>query len=504
MKGLILLLGALFVGWIQACADSAPEFVASATGGLPVRASVLAGRWYPDEAGALRKEIDGYLAAVPPVASAYPVRALVVPHAGYRWSGPTAAYGYNAVKGKNYKRVVLLGPSHTAGFRGGSIAPVSAYATPLGMVSLDREACDRLLQSDIIHSFAQVHEREHSLEIQLPFLQVVLGDFQLIPVVIGQVIPADVVVLADLLRPLLTPDTLLVLSSDFTHQGPRFDYVPFKENVKQNVQRLDFAAINPILNLDARGFWHLLDQTQATICGRNPIQIGMMALPAQTQVELAHYTTSGEATGDYAETVSYAALVFRQRADYLDRKEQKLLLAAARMTLEQTFAAGKADAYTMPTDVISERLKDSKGVFVTLSRNGRLRGCIGQLEHKDPLYQAVPATVLLSAFGDRRFSPLEAEELATTDIEISLMSPMQSVPDWKTIVLGRDGIRLAKQGRSALFLPQVALEQGWSIEETLQNLCLKAGLPIDAWMEGCRFETFTAQVFGETFWTLTE
>ncbi|MGC9329484.1 MAG: AmmeMemoRadiSam system protein A, partial [Candidatus Hinthialibacter sp.] len=159
----------------------------------------------------------------------------------------------------------------------------------------------------------------------------------------------------------------------------------------------------------------------------------------------------------------------------------------------------KAAEYIPPADQITERLKQKKGIFVTLHKKGVLRGCIGHLEGDQPLYRAAANTVLLSAFGDRRFSPLEKNELDEIDIEISVMSPMKTIDSWKEIVLGRDGITLEKKGRSALYLPQVALQQGWTVEETLSHLCEKAGLKSDDWKTGCTFRTFTAQVFGETF-----
>lgn len=465
-----------------------------------VRSSILKGTWYAGNKEMLTKQVDDLVRAVPePSANPNHIRAIIAPHAGYAYSGPCAAYSYRPLVGTKYKRVIILAPSHHAAFPGGSIDSVNACETPLGQTLFDREACDSLLKSDLIKNHPEAHEQEHSIEIQLPFLQRVLGDFKLIPIVLGEITPEQCIALADLIRPLLDRDTLLVMSSDFTHQGPRFDYIPFKDKVKENIQRLDFMAVNHILNLDVRGFWIFLNGTKATICGRNPIKIGMMALPLQTQVEFVHYETSGDKTRDYSETVSYCALVFRERTDYLDENETGILLQAARNSLEETFKISKPKEYAIPDAQITERLKQMKGVFVTLQKKGELRGCIGHLEGDQPLYRAVPSTVLLSAFSDNRFEPLKKNELTETDIEISSMSPMTPIASWKEIVLGRDGVVLEKNGRQALFLPQVALEQGWNVEETLDHLSQKAGLNADAWKSDCNFKTFTAQVFGETF-----
>ncbi|MEW6234320.1 MAG: AmmeMemoRadiSam system protein B [Candidatus Omnitrophota bacterium] len=476
---------------IIACGDSS---------GANVRKSILAGTWYEGTQAKLTQQVDGFLKQVPQTApNPNRVRALVVPHAGYEYSGETAAYAYKVLTGAPIRRVVILGPSHRAAFRGGSIADADAYETPLGLVNLDKEACKSLRSSSLFQSLPEADAQEHSLEIQLPFLQRTLKEFTIVPIVVGDISSSDGYEMAKAIQPLLDEKTLLVMSSDFTHQGPRFGYIPFKDNIRANVQRLDFAAVNPILNLDANGFADFIERTQATICGHNPICIGLAALPQQTQVEFVRYATSGDKTKSYDESVSYSSLVFRERKDYLDEKETALMLEIARKTLEQNFAEGKAKEYQPEPNLVTERLKEKKGVFVTLNKKGELRGCIGDLQGSDPLCQTAAKTVLLSAFRDTRFNQLQKEELKDVDIEISVMSPRQPVDSWKDIVLGRDGFILEKKGRSALFLPQVALEQGWTVEDALKHLCLKAGLQEDDWKSGCSFQTFTAQVFGETF-----
>jgi len=383
--------------------------------------------------------------------------------------------------------------------QGGSIPDFDAYETPLGVVKLDTAACRKLREIPEIKTVPAAHEEEHSVEIQLPFLQSVFKDFSLVPIVIGEISPESCMAIANAIKPLLDQETLLVMSSDFTHQGRRFGYIPFKDKVKENVQRLDFMAVNHILQFDVLGLWRFLEKTQATICGRNPILIGLMALPTQTQVEFLRYATSGDKSGDYAETVSYASLLFRDEPDYLNEEEAGRLLTIARTTLENTMKSQKTALFTPPEDQITERMKVQKGMFVTLMEKGELRGCIGHMEGEQPLYQEAAQTVLLSALRDRRFEPVRPEEVKDIEIEISILCPMKAVPSWKEIMLGRDGMVLSKRNRQALFLPQVALEQGWNIEDTLSHLCLKAGLNADDWKSGCAFQTFTAQVFGETY-----
>ncbi len=490
-RNLFLTCSILVVPFVYLSANSARE---------EIRPSVLKGTWYAGSRDTLQKQVDDLLSQVPdPKTNPNRIRAVIAPHAGYTWSGACAAHSYKPLKGAGYKRIVVLAPSHHTFYQGGSIAKVDAYETPLGKIMLDRVACDTLMKSQYFSDRPEAHSQEHSIEIQLPFLQRVLGDFTLVPIVISELTSGECIGIADAIRPLLDRDTLLVISSDFTHQGPRFQYVPFKDRVKENIQRLDFVAVNFILNLNVRGFGDFLEKTKATICGRNPIKIGMMALPMQTQVEFVRYETSGDKTKDYSETVSYCSMLFRERTDYLDENETKALLQSARATLTETFKQKKPTESMIPEDRLTARLQQPKGVFVTLNKKDSLRGCIGHLESDQPLFKAVPNTVLLSAFSDRRFEPLEEKELNEIDIEISVMSPMKTIDSWKEIVLGRDGIVVEKNGRRALYLPQVALEQGWNIEDTLSHLCEKASLNANDWKSGCSFQTFTAQVFGETF-----
>jgi AmmeMemoRadiSam system protein B/AmmeMemoRadiSam system protein A len=469
-----------------------------------VRKSILSGSWYEADASKLSKQIHRFFDSVPKeLSNGNRIRALIAPHAGYTWSGETAAYSYKPLTSHEYQRVIILAPTHRHHFRGASIADVDAYETPLGTVPLAREQCDTLLKSEQFQSIQEAHSQEHSLEIQLPFLQIALKKFQIIPIVMGDISPKDCIEIANLIRPLLTEDTLLVISSDFTHQGPRFGYQPFQENVQNNIQRLDFAAVNLILNQNVTGFWSFVDQTRITICGRNPIKAGLLALPLQTQTEFVRYETSGDKTKDYYETVSYCSILFREQNEYLNEDDFQTLLSIARNSLKETFKAKKATEFTPEKDLLTSSLEKNRGAFVTLHKHGKLRGCIGHMQEDTPLYKTVSNTVLLSAFGDRRFPPLTEDEMKDIDIEISVLSPMKTIQSWKEIVLGRDGIIVEKQGKSAVYLPQVALEQGWTIEDTLSHLCQKAGLSEDDWKSDCRFKTFTAQVFGETFKKLT-
>jgi len=281
-------------------------------GPLPsVKEPHLAGRWYPAGPAELAESVRALLGAG---GSARPdVLAVVVPHAAYQYSGPTAACGF-AAAGAGVRRAVVLAPSHFAGFRGVAFLPMSGYRTPLGVVPIDTAATAALARAPLVRPNPAVFMREHALEIQLPLLQGLAPECALVPLLVGSLEPGDAAALAGVLRPLLAPGTLLVASSDLTHYGRRFDYLPVPPidavTVAAAVRRVDEGALERIVALDADGFAAYVERTGATICGRHPIEVLLRALPAGARGERLAYTTSLEVTGDYEHTVSYAAVAF--------------------------------------------------------------------------------------------------------------------------------------------------------------------------------------------------
>ena len=273
----------------------------------------VAGTWYNDEPGALARQIDGFLKAgrekVPPCGR---VRALLVPHAGFTYSGAVAGAGFAWLRDQRFEHVVLLGPSHHARFPGAAAPSADVYCTPLGEVALASPAIASL---DGQPGF-RIHDApflpEHCLEAEILFLQRALSPgWSLLPLLIGSGSTArDVASVADGLRPWITPDTLIVVSSDFTHFGPRFRYVPFQDGLPQRIEQLDMGAVERILAGDAPGFADYVERTGATICGRDAIGILLQLLPGDLDSRLAAYDTSGRMTGDWNHTVSYASLVF--------------------------------------------------------------------------------------------------------------------------------------------------------------------------------------------------
>ncbi len=475
-----------------------------------VRPPAVAGTWYPGDAKELETYLDGLLAGEAKDLQG-PVRALISPHAGYRYSGAAAADGYRQVRGGTYSRVLVLGPAHRGRFHGLSIAAVDHYETPLGRMSLDLEAVNALRKSTLVSADPRAHRHEHGIEMQLPLLQRALQPgWRLVPVLVGDMHDGDYARAADLLRPLLGSDTLVVASSDFTHYGPRYDYAPFPHDADTpaRIKALDRGALERILARDAVGLLDYQAETGITICGYRPIVLLLHLLGEDTQGHLLTQTSSGELTGDYRNSVSYLGILFtgRARSDGvvipretgLSREHLEQLHRIASAAVEvgaRPRESGPMERLNRLLEGVPPELKTPSGAFVTLKKRGQLRGCIGYIQPRKPLYQAVARNGINAALHDRRFSPLSPGELNGLEVEVSVLTPPETVDSYLDFDLGEEGVILEKSGHSAVFLPEVAVEQGWDREQTLTHLSQKAGLPPDAWRQGASFKTFRSIKF---------
>lgn len=475
-----------------------------------VLGSTIAGSWYPGTASGL----DCMLAkCFSPITAAVkePLRdLLVLPHAGYSYSAQTAAYAVKHVLGAKYSRVVLLAPSHRAFIMEGLVAPESAaVSTPYGQIPIDTAAIKTVARAINVTLSDGIHANEHSAQIQYPILQYALGDFKIAPFIVGSPDYSGILRTAAAIKPIMDDKTLLVISSDFTHYGDDFDYTPFRDEIREKVRKMDFEAFKKIQAKDLDGFLDLVHSTGATICGRVPIAVMMAMLPDSAELEMTHYKTSSDDSGDFSRFVCYMSIAGRAgwggpdqagNSSFLTSNEKLLLLKFARNSIKHTLDTGKI----LPDDHFkgeaSRNMRREMGCFVTLKmkNNGDLRGCIGEIEAHRPLFRAVTAMAVHSAFGDTRFHQLHKDEFDKIEIEISALTPARPVKSWRDIVIGKHGVIVTKRGRSAVFLPQVAPEQGWTLEETLTHLCLKAGLRPDDWREGAEFTVFEAIVFGES------
>ncbi len=503
----------------------------------------VAGSWYPGT----RSSLDGLLAEmlgrIAPAPASGRVLAIVAPHAGYVYSGQVAAAGFARLRGSAPDRVVLIGPSHYAGFRGAAVPDADLYRTPLGELPLDRAALDELAGSPAFRSTNEPFRPEHSLEMELPFLQKVLEPgWKLVPVLVGGATDSGgTAEIASALRRLLGPRTLVVVSSDFTHYGPRFGYVPFRDSLPERLSDLDRGAIRFIEARDPDGFEGYVSRTGATICGHNPIEVLLRLLPGGVQVETAAYDTSGRITGEWDNTVSYASVVVFEPGPAEVRVPTAEKDATAETTSPRSRNRDGSTGSTIPTTIpdapmpaavprteaerswlialartaIADRLLDDGSLdrflksgaipdsarepgacFVTLKEEGDLRGCIGSLRAEQPLYQDVIRNARSAAFRDPRFPALRLDELPRITIGISILTPSRPIADMSEIVPGRHGVELQAGLHRSVFLPQVASEQGWGVEELLGNLARKAGLPRDAWRDA-ELKVFEAESFGE-------
>jgi AmmeMemoRadiSam system protein B/AmmeMemoRadiSam system protein A len=477
-----------------------------------VMVSPLAGRWYQDSERALRDEI-AELCKGTSVVRKKNVCAVVVPHAGYRFSGRVAAGVYLRIDPKPINRIVVMGPSHYMGMHNRiSIPDATHFRTPLGELPVDAAFVKRARALPFVTQEPQAHAQEHSDQIQLPLIQACLAtNIPVVCMVCGQFDPGNLLKAAAAFRELLDDRTLVVASSDFTHYGANYGYVPFTNDVQNKIETLDMGIFDLFARKDLDGFLERLDETGATVCGRDPLAFLLAMMPENAKVERTAYETSGRLTHDTRNSVSYlGALVIGTWAtpakqnrpavantEKIPAEDCDRLLVWARETLMEAFKSGERRAALREPPALTDGLRAVRGGFVTLNKRGELRGCIGEIVPRREIWKVVREQALNAAFHDPRFPSLTEKELNEIDIEISMLTPPRPVASWRDIVIGKHGMVLTKGGRSAVFLPQVAPEQGWGLEETLTHLAMKAGLSPEAWREGAEFLVFEAQVIQE-------
>jgi len=456
---------------------------------LRVRAPAVAGLFYPAEESVLSKTIDGLLEGAP--AHHIPhLKGLVCPHAGYPYSGPTAAIAYKALAGREVQTVVILGPSHYALFQGASVPNADAYQTPLGTVPISAKAQQLAKTSPFVLEPQCLVQRppwwthsskpapaagedtpdtwEHSVEVQVPFLQKALKNFAILPVVFGDVDPEQA---AMVLAGVMDGKTIVVASSDLSH------YYPYDK-----AEELDHRCVKAVcdLNMDEM-------KTQEA-CGKLAILTLMyLAREKGWKAQLLDYRNSGDTAGDKSAVVGYAAIAFYEPAPQnFEANERKFLLDLARRTLSCVATnPGSSGPGVKPRD-LSPILKETKGCFLTLTENGELRGCIGHILPQEALYQAVVDNARNAATRDPRFQPVRANELNKIKIEISVLTEPQALNFNSPVDLlnklepGEDGVVLRIGPSGATFLPQV-WEQLPDKVEFLNHLAQKAGCAPDDW-----------------------
>ena len=478
------------------------------------RRYLTSGSWYPADAAQLRSQLEGYFAAARTTPAPGKIRALISPHAGYQYSGKCAAAAYRLLAGADIERVVLLGPSHHASFYGARTSAFDYFSTPLGSIPVDRTAIRPWSGEPLIKTDDAAMQDEHSLENQLPFLQYALKGkaVRLVPVLIGGLQEADVPRLAKAIRRVVDERTLVVASTDLTHYGAAFGYLPFERDIEKNLAALDRGFLEAVETLDDSAIWQYWQKTGITVCGVLPVAVLAAMFENQgCRATLLDYYKSGDASRDYSLSVSYAALavtapepafgagnVHAATASGLSAAEKKTLLAIARDTVEAHVRSGKRPEIDEKKYALSANLKKTLGVFVTLRERGDLRGCIGYIVGVKELYLATGDNAVAAASEDPRFTPVQPGELGKIEIEVSTLTPLQKIADYRRIRLKTDGVVIRKGGYQAVFLPQVAEETGWNLDQFLSQLCLKAGLGAGDYRQpGMEFFVFQAEYFSE-------
>jgi len=466
-----------------------------------IRQPAVAGAFYPADSSALRKMAQGFLSRAKAPRVSEPLIAAVSPHAGYIYSGPVAAETYAQLRGRAIKRVVIIAPSHYDYFQGACIYNGDAYATPLGTVAIDKKFARNLAARNArIFLGARGHipispnRGEHSIEVELPFLQTVLKRFTLVPVIMGEQSYQTCRALGKALARLITDrQTLILASSDLSH------YHTYRQAVS-----LDGKVLNAIREWD---YYNLSRNLQGRIweaCGGGPIVATMIAAEAlgADTAKLLLYANSGDRpNGDRSRVVGYSAFVFfkskhaaPQKSFRLNKNDRRTLLKIARKAVEEKVRNGQ----TFLPQVTSPALLQARGAFVTLTEDGRLRGCIGYTAPIKALYLTVRDVAIDAATEDPRFKGVKANELSHLNYEISVLSPFRHVRKISRIEVGKDGLLIKKDGYTGLLLPQVPQEFGWDRKTFLEQTCRKAGLPENAWQKpDADIFKFTAFVFSK-------
>jgi hypothetical protein len=480
-----------------------------------IRQPAVAGQFYPADADGLKSMIDGYLDEVktsptPLLGKEGNIRAIMAPHAGYVFSGSVAAYGYKRLEGQKVDTVVIICNSHTAYFEGIAIDDNDAWKTPLGEVEVDKELAERLVNADSSIKYNNAaHKDEHSLEVQLPFLQIVLsGNFKIVPILFGNTYDDGYKKLAAALAENLGENDLVVISTDMSHYP---SYEDANRIDKETLEKIKFGNILELERHIKKVESESISNEQTLLCGIDGVKTIMsLADGLNWTAEVLKYANSGDTPyGDKESVVGYGAIVYTQiqsakfkaqnnnskfKNNLLNDAQKQELLNIAKIAVENYVRDGKIPEFK----VEDERLNWKEGGFVTLREDGKLRGCIGQIAPSNkPLWQVVRDMAIAAATEDDRFNPVSVDELEKLDYEISVLSAPQKIDNWHDIELGKHGVIIRKGTRGGVFLPQVAQETGWSLGEFLSQLCFqKAGLPADCYKDDdVELSVFTAQVF---------
>ncbi len=465
-------------------------FLSTSTFSQNKRASVYAGQFYDQRPRVLAEQIDSFLEQAKKKShKTGDLRVLIVPHAGYSCSGAVAAAAYKQVQGLDYKTVVIVGTSHRREFRGCSIYPEGGYETPLGIAQIDKTLAQKIALNSGFGFNPSAHQAEHSIEVQVPFIQRVLPQAKIVPILMGAPTQDTVLTLADsLTRTISGTNILVVVSTDLSHY-----YSKSKANT------IDAQTITLLKRFDTEALLQKFQQGENIMCGGGGVVSSLFYTKnfGSAAIEILQYADSSMTCGPPSEVVGYMAAALYSESvrpeEALREEEKKELLRLARTSIKNFLKGNKSVAYSPK----NSGLLLERGAFVTLKKDGALRGCIGFSSPVAPLYQTIIQAAVLAAVRDPRFNPVTSAELKDLEIEISVLTPLKKINNLELVEVGKHGLFISKGSRSGLLLPQVPVENNWTRLTFLEQACLKAGLPKDAWKSGTELYVFTAIVFHE-------
>jgi MEMO1 family protein len=468
------------------------------------RQPAVAGQFYSSDSTELRKTVTDFFAKAVAREKRDDLLAVIVPHAGYVFSGQVAASGINQIDpDKKYKRIFIIGSSHTTHFDAASVYAKGNFITPLGEVPVDTTVTNELLAlGDVFEFYKDAHWYEHSLEVELPFLQVHMkNEFSIVPIVLGTSSPKTCKKIAEGLAPYLNSDNLFIISSDFSHYPAYKDAIIVDKLTSDAILKNSTTSLIDIINANAA---KKIGGLVTSLCGWTSVLTLLYITESDTSFHFSHvqYLNSGDTPyGDSSKVVGYNAIALYKKPSTaegeltLTDKDKKNLLQVARNTIISYFKDGKNPVFD--TSSFSNAIMQHCGAFVTLHEDGNLRGCIGRFTSDIPLYMVICDMAIASSTQDYRFSKVTKDEIDKLEIEISVLSPMKKISSTDEIVLGKHGIYIMKGGKGGTFLPQVATETGWTLDEFLGHCSQdKAGIGWDGWKTADIY-IYTATVFSE-------
>ena len=476
-----------------------------------VRTRPWAGRYYSGSRSEMKNDIGGFLDNAERIDIRGDIIAIWVPHADYIFSGQIAANAYRLVQGLEFDVIVIVGPSHYVNLMGASVGDWEEYRTPLGSVPIDTQLVQQIRsETSLVTFIPDAHLNEHSVEMQVPFLQTVLPGIPIVPIVIGNEISfGDMQKIArSIARSAQDKKVLLVASSDMSH------FPSYKDAYDVDLRILDaIGTFNPkeVMRLNHTLLRKDISNLDRTLCGPSALMTVMLASKelSAREVRILPYANSGDISGERHRVIGYGAAVFYKNPietsqggnemideiDFSDKEVEKLF-KIARESIISALKRKRPPVFT----VAEPNLLLKRGVFVTLENRGRLRGCIGHFDPDYPLYKIVSDMAIAAAIQDYRFAynPVTLIEMEQIDIKISVLSTLRKIDSIDEIEVGKHGIWIRQGARGGTYLPEVATEQGWNKIEFLEHCCVeKAGLSKDAWKKGADIYIYSSQILSE-------